>query len=97
MADTANETTAPAQKTRGIPKTQIGIVTSNKMTKTVVVQVERLVRHPKYKKYIKRLEKFKAHDERQECQIGDKVMVVETRPLSREKHWRVEQIIERAV
>jgi small subunit ribosomal protein S17 len=96
MADQANETTAPAQ-TRGIPKTQIGIVTSNKMQKTVVVQTERLVRHAKYKKYVKRLEKFKAHDERQECQIGDKVLVVETRPLSRDKRWRVEQILERAV
>ena len=81
---------------RGRPKMRVGTVTSNKMTKTVVVQVERLVRHRKYKKYIKRLEKFKAHDERQECQIGDKVLVVETRPLSREKHWRVEQILERA-
>lgn len=98
MADTQTQATeaTTAVSTRGTPKTQVGVVTSNKMQKTVVVQVERLVRHPKYKKYVRRLEKYKAHDERQECQIGDKVLLVETRPLSREKRWRVEEILERA-
>jgi small subunit ribosomal protein S17 len=81
---------------RGAQKAQIGTVVSNKMTKTVVVQVMRLVKHAKYKKYVKRWRKFKAHDERQECQVGDKVLIVETRPLSREKRWKVQQILERA-
>jgi small subunit ribosomal protein S17 len=94
MAETT-QAAAPAKK-RGMPKTQVGVVTSNKMQKTVVVQVERLVRHAKYKKYVRRLVKFKAHDEKQECQVGDRVLLIESRPLSREKRWRVEEIIERA-
>lgn len=74
----------------------IGIVVSDKMDKTVVVMVERLVRHPLYKKYIRRRRKFMAHDEENTCRIGDKVLIEETRPLSRHKRWRVRQILERA-
>ncbi len=74
----------------------IGIVVSDKMDKTVVVMVERLVKHPLYKKYIRRRRKFMAHDEENTCRIGDKVLIEETRPLSRHKRWRVRQILERA-
>jgi small subunit ribosomal protein S17 len=67
------------------------------MDKTVVVMIERLVKHPRYKKYVKRRAKYKAHDERKECHIGDTVSIVETRPLSREKRWRVREIMKRAM
>ncbi|NOX36122.1 MAG: 30S ribosomal protein S17 [Calditrichaeota bacterium] len=80
---------------RGIRKTRVGVVVSDKMDKTVVVAVERLVKHPLYKKYIKRTKKFKAHDERNECQVGDKVKIMETRPLSKTKRWRVVEILEK--
>jgi small subunit ribosomal protein S17 len=83
-------------KERGRRKTQVGIVVSDKMDKTVIVMVERLVKHPKYKKYIRKRKKFKAHDEKNECRIGDKVLIWETRPLSRDKRWRVKEILERA-
>jgi len=82
---------------RGNQKTRIGIVTSDKMDKTVVVKVEKLVKHPTYKKYIKRRVTYKAHDEQNECGIGDKVTIVETRPLSRDKRWRVREILEKNV
>lgn len=81
---------------RGMRKTRVGVVVSDKMDKTVVVAVERLVQHPLYKKTIKRTTKFKAHDENNECRVGDKVLIMETRPLSKEKRWRVVQILERA-
>jgi len=74
----------------------IGVVVSDKMDKTVVVMVERLVKHPLYKKYIRRRRKFMAHDEENACRAGDKVLIEETRPLSRHKRWRVRQILERA-
>lgn len=80
---------------RNIRKTRVGVVVSDKMDKTVVVAVERLVRHPFYKKYIKRTKKLKAHDEKNECRIGDKVKIMETRPLSKTKRWRVFEIIEK--
>ena len=80
----------------GRRKEYIGTVVSNKMDKTVVVVVERLVQHPLYKKYIRRRKKFMAHDERNECEIGDRVLIEETRPLSRHKRWRVKKILERA-
>jgi small subunit ribosomal protein S17 len=80
----------------GRRKQFIGIVVSDKMDKTVVVMVERLVKHPLYGKYIKRRKKYMAHDENNECRIGDKVLIEETRPLSRRKRWRVRQILERA-
>ncbi len=80
---------------RGNRKTRVGVVVSNKMDKTVVVAVERSVKHPVYKKFIKRTTKFKAHDEKNECQVGDTVRIMETRPLSRTKRWRVVEILEK--
>ncbi len=82
-------------KERGIRRTIRGMVVSNAMDKTVVVRVEKLVPHKKFKKYIRRHVKYKAHDERNECQVGDTVLIVESRPLSREKRWRVREIVER--
>lgn len=82
---------------RGMGKERKGVVTSNRMQKSVVVSVERIVMHPKYKKYLKRRTKVKAHDEKNECQVGDRVLIVECRPLSREKRWRVSRILERGV
>ena len=80
---------------RGKAKTREGVVVSDKMDKTVVVMVERLVQHPKYKKHLKRRKKVKAHDEQNRCSIGDRVMIAETRPLSRDKRWRVRAILEK--
>jgi small subunit ribosomal protein S17 len=84
-------------KERGVRKTLIGTVYSDKMDKTVVVMIERLVKHPQYKKYVKRRAKYKAHDEKNECRSGDTVSIIETRPLSRDKRWRVKEIIKRAM
>ncbi len=81
---------------RGKRKTLTGVVSSEKMEKTVVVMVNRLVLHPIYKKYIRKRTKVKAHDEKNECHIGDKVLLIETRPLSKVKRWRVKKIVERA-
>ena len=81
---------------RNLRKTRTGIVVSDKMDKTIVVAIEDNVRHPLYKKIIKRTVRLKAHDEANECRIGDKVEVMETRPLSKDKRWRVSQIIEKA-
>ncbi len=81
---------------RGQRKSMVGRVLSNKMDKTVVVAVERLSRHPLYKKVIMTRKKFKAHDADNACQIGDVVRIVETRPLSREKRWVVEEILKKA-
>jgi small subunit ribosomal protein S17 len=82
-------------KDRGIRKVRIGLVTSNKMEKTISVAVERRIKHPVYKKYINRTTKLMAHDEKNECQEGDLVKIMETRPLSRKKRWRLVEIIER--
>ena len=82
---------------RGNRKTQIGIVASDKMDKTVVVKVEQMVQHPVYKKYMKRNVKYKAHDADNSCAIGDKVLIVESRPLSRDKRWAVREILEKSV
>ena len=82
---------------RRMHKERQGTVLSNRMLKTVVVSVERTVRHPKYHKYLKRRTKVKAHDEKSECRVGDRVLIVETRPMSRDKRWRVSRILERAV
>lgn len=76
--------------------TKIGIVTSDKMDKTVVVAVDRFVRHPLYKKIVRRTSKFMAHDEKNQCRVGDRVRIVETRPLSRHKRWRVVEVLARA-
>ncbi len=82
--------------TDGQRKTRIGHVASDKMDKTVVVSVIRRYRHAKYKKYIKERIKYKAHDENNECAQGDKVLIEETRPLSKQKRWRVKEILEKA-
>jgi small subunit ribosomal protein S17 len=84
-------------KKQGMKRKVMGMVVSDKMDKSVVVSVERLVKHRQYKKYVKRMIKFSAHDEANECQIGDKVMITESRPLSKTKKWRVSQIIQKAV
>ncbi len=84
-----------AMESRGIRKSKVGMVVSDRMDKTVVVRVERLVPHPVYKKYVKRRTTYKAHDERNEFRVGDRVEIVETRPVSKEKRWRVSRLIER--
>ena len=81
---------------RNLRKTRVGKVTSNKMDKTIVVAIENHVKHPIYKKIVKSTYKLKAHDENNECNIGDTVRVMETRPLSKDKRWRLVEIIERA-
>ncbi len=73
----------------------VGQVVSDKMDKTVVVAVSRVVRHPFYRKILRRITKLKAHDEKNECKVGDRVRLIETRPISKDKHWRVAQIVER--
>ncbi len=81
---------------RNLRKTRIGKVVSDKMDKTIVVKVEDSVRHPIYKKTVKKTYKLKAHDENNECKIGDRVKVMETRPLSKDKRWRLVNIVEKA-
>lgn len=81
---------------RGLRKTMVGEVISNKMDKTIVVAVVDSVRHPLFKKIVKRTYKLKAHDENNECSVGDRVEVMETRPISKEKRWRLVRIIEKA-
>lgn len=81
---------------RNLRKTRIGKVVSDKMDKTCVVAIEDNVKHPLYKKIIKRTVRLKAHDEKNECGIGDRVMVMETRPISKDKRWRIVEIIEKA-
>ncbi len=88
-----SEKTAPA---RGYRKTRRGYVVSDKMDKTVVVEVEDRVKHPKYGKVIRRTRKYVAHDEENACGVGDRVVLAETRPLSATKRWRVAQIVEKA-
>ncbi|MGL4607953.1 MAG: 30S ribosomal protein S17 [Eubacteriaceae bacterium] len=82
---------------RGYRKTRIGKVVSDKMDKTVVVAVESFVKHPLYSKRVKNTVKFKAHDEQNECNIGDTVKIMETRPLSKDKRWRLVEIVEKAL
>jgi len=81
---------------RNLRKTRIGIVSSNKMTKTITVAVERKVKHPIYGKFVKKTTKFHAHDEKNECTVGDVVKIMETRPLSKTKRWRLVEIVEKA-
>ncbi|MFZ4060724.1 MAG: 30S ribosomal protein S17 [Bacteroidia bacterium] len=81
---------------RNTRKEKTGVVVSNKMEKSIIVSVERRVKHPKYGKFVKLTSKFHAHDERNECNIGDTVSIMETRPLSKTKNWRLVQIVERA-
>ena len=81
---------------RKLRKTRIGVVTSNKMEKTITVAVVRKLKHPKYGKFLKKTKKFHAHDEKNECSIGDTVKIMETRPLSATKRWRLIEIVEKA-
>jgi small subunit ribosomal protein S17 len=88
--------TAPAAAKAGRKNVKVGVVTSNKMTKTVVVSVERRVPHPLYRRIVTKTSKFLAHDEKNACSIGDTVSIVETRPLSKRKRWRLLEIIRKA-
>lgn len=81
---------------RNLRKTRVGVVASDKMDKTVVVTVQDRVKHPLYKKIVNRTVRLKAHDENNECRVGDRVLIMETRPLSKDKRWRVAEIIEKA-
>lgn len=85
------------ETSRGKGTIKVGVVTSDRMTRTVVVKVERLVKHPAYHRFVKRTSTFMAHDERGECHVGDKVEIVECRPLSRRKRWRVRRVVAKAV
>lgn len=80
---------------RNLRKEKVGVVTSNKMNKSIVVAVERKVKHPKYGKFVNKTSKFVAHDEKNECSIGDTVRIMETRPLSKTKNWRLVEVIEK--
>lgn len=93
MSETSNAAPAGEQTTQ---RSQVGRVTSNKMDKTVTVQLERLIKHPLYGKYIRRSSKVHAHDEGNECNEGDTVRIAETRPISKSKSWKVIEIVERA-
>lgn len=83
-------------QTRGMRRTKEGIVVSDRMDKTVVVAVQRLVRHPLYRRVIRQTRRFKAHDATNDCRVGDRVRIVESRPFSKEKKWRVVDVLERA-
>jgi small subunit ribosomal protein S17 len=89
------ENTNTATDTRNLRKTRIGVVTSNKMTKTITVAVERKVKHPIYGKFVKQTTRFHAHDEKNEASIGDVVRIMETRPMSKTKRWRLVEIVEK--
>jgi small subunit ribosomal protein S17 len=95
MSDTTEEVVAAATS-RGYRKTREGLVVSDKMDKTVVVEVEDRVKHPKYGKVIRRTKRYKAHDAENACGVGDRVVLMETRPLSATKRWRVSRILEKA-
>ncbi len=84
------------EETRNLRKERIGVVVSNKMDKSIVVEIERREKHPIYGKFIKKTDRFMAHDEKNECNIGDTVRIMETRPMSKNKSWRLVEIIERA-
>jgi small subunit ribosomal protein S17 len=96
MSETTNDNTAQQADTRSTRKTREGLVVSDKMDKTVVVAVEDRVKHALYGKVLRRTSKLKAHDEQNDCGIGDRVLIMETRPLSATKRWRVVQVLERA-
>ena len=84
------------ENTRGKGTVKVGVITSDRMTRTVVVKVERLIKHTAYHRFVKRTSTFMAHDERGECHVGDRVEIVECRPLSKRKRWRVRRIVSRA-
>jgi len=85
-----------ATKDRGSPKIRTGTVVGDKMDKTVVVEVRTTVLHPRYKKYVQKRRQFKAHDHKNDCRLGDKVEIIESRPISKTKHWRVRTVLDRA-
>ena len=91
------EVNQPKEAKRGFPKTVDGIVVSDKMEKTIVVAIKQLVLHKEYKKYVRETKKYHVHDERGEANEGDTVRIVETRPLSKKKRWRLQSVLERAV
>ena len=96
MPDTNTTTTNPASVERKNRKTRIGVVRSNKMMKTIIVDVQRKIKHPLYGKFLKKTSSFHAHDEENTAGIGDTVRIMETRPLSKTKRWRLVEVIERA-
>jgi small subunit ribosomal protein S17 len=91
-----NSTTTTTEPTRGRRKLRVGKVVSDRMEKTCVVSIERLVKHPEYGRYVRRRNKFKVHDEKNECHVGDVIRFMETRPLSKDKRWRFVEFVERA-
>lgn len=93
MADQAENT----ETLKSTKKTLVGLVASDKMKKTIVVEVVRRMRHPVYHKYIQSRQRYKAHDENNSCKVGDRVLIEECRPMSRDKRWRLKEILERAV
>ena len=94
--ETAKTSEAPAAGERGLRKTRVGKVVSNKMDKSIVVTIERRVKHRIYKKFFKKTKKYMAHDEKNECGIGDTVKIMETRPLSKNKRWRLVEVVQKA-
>ena len=94
--ETATKTTESEELTRGLKKELEGLVLSNKMAKSIVVAVKSNKKHPQYGKYVHRTTKYVAHDENNECQIGDRVVIKESRPLSKSKRWRLSKIVEKA-
>lgn len=103
MADTEDKDMAAsasggvtAGETRGRRKSRVGVVVSDKMNKTVVVEIERLVKHPVYKRYIRRRKKYRVHDEENQCRVGDVISFMETRPISKNKCWRFAEFVRRA-
>ena len=95
MAETTETTTESTAVDRNLRKTKTGVVSSNKMDKTIVVKVERKVKHPLYGKFLKKTTSFHAHDEKNECSIGDTVKIMESRPLSKTKRWRLVEVLEK--
>ena len=95
MTDTTTKTETAPGAARGHRKERIGEVISNKMTKTIIVRVERRFQHPRYKKIVTGYSKFYAHDEKSEAKVGDRVRIIETRPLSKTKNWRLAEVVER--
>jgi len=94
--ETAPAAAAETPASRTVRKEKIGLVVSDKMNKTIIVAVERKVKHPMYGKFIKKTTKFAAHDENNDAHLGDKVLIMETRPLSKTKRWRLVRVVERA-
>ena len=91
----ANTATENQELVRNLRKTRTGVVTSNKMDKTIVVKIERKIKHPLYGKFLKKTSSFHAHDEKNECSIGDTVRIMETRPMSKTKRWRLVEVVEK--